>query len=62
MAPATSRWARVLPGVAQRLGGRIDTHITGVAVDGELTVARWYYRQRMEGVIQRAAAAVVHLA
>ena len=25
VAPATSRWARVLPGVAQRLGGRADT-------------------------------------
>ncbi len=49
VAPATSRWARVLPGVAQRLGGRADTHVTGVAVaDGKISVNRWYYRQRME--------------
>jgi electron transfer flavoprotein alpha subunit len=55
VAPATSRWARVLPGVAQRLGGRADTHVTGVAVaDGKISVSRWYYRQRMEGVSTRA--------
>ena len=54
IAPATSRWARVLPGVAQRLGGRADTHITGVAVtDGKISVNRWYYRQRMEGALTR---------
>jgi electron transfer flavoprotein alpha subunit len=54
VAPANSRWARVLPGVAQRLGGRADTHVTGVAVaDGKISVSRWYYRQRMEGVSAR---------
>jgi electron transfer flavoprotein alpha subunit len=54
VAPATARWARVLPGVAQRLGGRADTHVTGVAVaDGKISVSRWYYRQRMEGVLTR---------
>ena len=54
MAPATSRWARVLPGVAQRLGGRADTHITGVAAaEGKTSVNRWYYRQRMEGTLTR---------
>ena len=52
--PATSRWARVLPGVAQRLGGRADTHVTGVAVaDGKISVNRWYYRQRMESTQTR---------
>ncbi|MHC1764212.1 MAG: electron transfer flavoprotein subunit alpha/FixB family protein [Verrucomicrobiia bacterium] len=56
LAPATSRWNRVLPGVAQRLGGRVDTHVTGLASDGgKLTVQRWFYRQRMEAAIQRAA-------
>jgi electron transfer flavoprotein alpha subunit len=30
VAPATSRWNRVLAGAAQRLGGRIDAHATGV--------------------------------
>src|SRR5208282_6900552 len=54
VAPATSRWARVLPGVAQRLGGRADTHVTGVAAaDGKISVTRWYYRQRMEGTLTR---------
>jgi electron transfer flavoprotein alpha subunit len=52
--PATSRWARVLPGVAQRLGGRVDTHVTGVAVvDGKISINRWYYRQRMEAAQTR---------
>lgn len=54
VAPATSRWARVLPGVAQRLGGRADTHVTGVAAaDGKVSVNRWYYKQRMEGALTR---------
>jgi electron transfer flavoprotein alpha subunit len=54
LAPATARWARVLPGVAQRLGGRADTHVTGVAaVDGKISINRWYYRQRMEGTLTR---------
>lgn len=54
VAPATSRFNRCLPGVAQRLGGRADTHVTGLGVrDGSVSVARWYYRQRMEGVHTR---------
>jgi electron transfer flavoprotein alpha subunit len=54
LAPATSRWNRVLSGVAQRLGGCADTHISGVSVkDGKVLAARWYYRQRMEAVIER---------
>jgi electron transfer flavoprotein alpha subunit len=54
LAPATSRWNRVLAGAAQRLGGRIDAHATGVsAADGTLSLTRWYYRQRMEAVVQR---------
>ena len=55
VAPATSRWARVLAGVAQRLGGAADTHVTGVAADaGRIAINRWYYRQRMEGTLTRA--------
>jgi len=55
VAPATSRWARVLPGVAQRLGGRADTHVTGVAeAGGQLAINRWYYRQRMEATLTRS--------
>jgi electron transfer flavoprotein alpha subunit len=54
VAPATSRWNRVLAGVAQRLDGRIDPHVTGVSVtDGKPGITRWYYRQRMEAVVQR---------
>jgi electron transfer flavoprotein alpha subunit len=54
VAPATSRWNRVLGGVAQRLGGRVDTHVTSLAVaGGQLAVTRWYYRQRIEAVLQR---------
>ena len=54
IAPATSAWNRVLAGVAQRLGGRADTHVTGVsASNGTVVVNRWYYRQRMEAQLQR---------
>jgi electron transfer flavoprotein alpha subunit len=54
MAPSTSRWARALPGVAYRLGGRIDTHATSVALEnGAPAVTRWFYRQRMEAVLSR---------
>jgi electron transfer flavoprotein alpha subunit len=55
VAPATSRWARVLPGAAQRLGGRADTHVTGVSAEGgKISIQRWYYRQRMEASLQRS--------
>jgi electron transfer flavoprotein alpha subunit len=51
---ATARWNRVLAGVAQRLGGRVDTHVTGVGeAGGKPAVNRWYYRQRMEATISR---------
>lgn len=56
VAPATSRFNRVLPGVAQRLGGRVDTHVGGFSVaDGVLRVQRGYYRQRMIGTLTRTA-------
>lgn len=54
LAPGTSRLNRCLPGVAARLRGRADTHVTAVAVsDGAITASRWYYRQRIEGVLTR---------
>jgi electron transfer flavoprotein alpha subunit len=55
IAAGTSRWARALPGVAYRLGGRVDTHATSLApaAGGVLAVTRWFYRQRMEGVLAR---------
>ncbi len=55
VAAGTSRVNRVLPGVAHRLAGRVDTHVTGLSVqNGAVSVTRWYYRQRMEAVLQRA--------
>lgn len=56
LAPATSRFLRALPGLAHRLNGRVDTHITSVqVVDGVVCATRWFYRQRIEGVFQRDA-------
>ncbi len=55
IAAGISRWCRALPGVAQRLGGRVDTHVTGISVaGGGPAITRWYYRQRMEATLQRA--------
>src|SRR5512138_3903438 len=53
VAPATSRMARVMAGVAQRLGGKIDTHVTALANEGGPAVTRWYYRQRIEAKLRR---------
>ena len=54
VAPATSRWNRVLAGVAQRLNGRVETHVTGLSAENcTVSVSRWYYRQRMEAVLAR---------
>ena len=54
VALGTSRWSRALPGVAQRLNGVVDSHVTGVtASGGGLAVSRWYYRQRIEAVQRR---------
>lgn len=54
LAPGTSRWARAIPGVAQRMKGAVETHVTGVRVgEGALCVNRWFYRQRMEAELSR---------
>jgi len=54
LAPATSRFMRVLPGVAHRLGGCVDTHISSLEASPDgLRATRWFYRQRIEGVIRR---------
>ena len=56
IAPATSRFLRVIPGVAQRLGGQVDTHITSLEVaDGSVSAKRWFYKQRVEALIRRDA-------
>ena len=50
----TSRVARVLPGVSHRLGGRVDTHVNSIQVEGgALRVTRWFYRQRMVAELAR---------
>ena len=55
LAPSTSRWSRALPGVAFRLGGRVDTHATAIAeAGGAPAITRWFYRQRMEAVLTRS--------
>lgn len=55
-APATSRFARALPGAAFRLKATIDTHVSGLQItDGTLQVQRWYYRQRMMATLTRVA-------
>jgi electron transfer flavoprotein alpha subunit len=54
LAPSLSRVARAAAGVAHRLGGRIDTHVTQVAAGGALAVTRWYYKQRIEARLSRA--------
>ena len=57
LAPSSSRFARVAAGVAHRLGGFIDTHITALALQGADTIeaTRWFYRQRVEAVLSRDA-------
>ncbi len=53
IAAGTSRWSRALPGVAQRLGGVVDTHIVAVSAEGGIGLSRWYYRQRIEAIQRR---------
>jgi electron transfer flavoprotein alpha subunit len=51
----TSRALRITGGLAARLGGAADTHVTKLSADGgSISVARWFYRQRMEGTLTRA--------
>jgi len=55
IAAQTSRMARVVAGVAQRVGGVVDTHLTAVAVVEEsLQATRLFYRQRIEGSFVRS--------
>jgi len=55
LAPASARFARVAAGVAHRLGGFIDTHITSLAATPAIEATRWFYRQRVEAVVSRDA-------
>ena len=53
LSPMSSRFARVAAGVAHRLGGAIDTHITSIAGADSIQASRWFYRQRIEAVLTR---------
>jgi electron transfer flavoprotein alpha subunit len=53
LAPQSSRMARVMAGVAHRLGGVIDTHITALGGTDAIEATRWFYRQRVEAVLSR---------
>ena len=55
LAPGSSRFARVAAGVAHRVGGCVDTHITSICGVDDVQVSRWFYRQRIEAVITRSA-------
>lgn len=56
VAPTTARFARALPGAAQRVGGAIDTHVSGLEVAGDsVKIQRWYYRQRMVATQSRSS-------
>jgi electron transfer flavoprotein alpha subunit len=55
LAPHSSRFARVMAGVAHRLGGVIDTHITALGGAESLAATRWFYRQRIEAGLARTA-------
>ncbi|MGP8253958.1 MAG: electron transfer flavoprotein subunit alpha/FixB family protein [Terracidiphilus sp.] len=55
LAPHSSRFARVMAAVAHRVGGAIDTHVTAIGGADDVEAARWYYRQRIEAVLARAA-------
>jgi electron transfer flavoprotein alpha subunit len=45
----------MMAGVANRVKGFIDTHITAFGVDGEINASRWYYRQRIEAKLRRTS-------
>lgn len=56
LAPGSSRFSRVAAGVAHRLNGFIDTHITSLNAETDpIEVTRWFYRQRIEAVLAREA-------
>ena len=53
LVPGTSRFTRVAAGVALRLGGFIDTHVTALGGSEAVEATRWFYRQRIEAVLSR---------
>jgi electron transfer flavoprotein alpha subunit len=55
LAPQSARLARVMAGVAHRMGGVIDTHVTAIGGMENVEATRWFYRQRVEAVLTRSA-------
>jgi electron transfer flavoprotein alpha subunit len=55
LAPGSSRFTRIMAGVAHRLGGFVDTHITALGGAETVEASRWFYRQRIEAVLSRSA-------
>ncbi|SRR5579875_673086 len=54
IAAGTSRNARVLAGVAHRVNGCVDTHVSHIEAGcNTLAITRWFYRQRIEGSLSR---------
>jgi electron transfer flavoprotein alpha subunit len=53
LAPSSSRFTRIAAGVAHRLDGFIDTHITALTGADAIEATRWFYRQRIEAVVSR---------
>jgi electron transfer flavoprotein alpha subunit len=53
LTPTSARFSRVAAGVAHRLGGFIDTHITSIGGTDGIEATRWFYRQRIEAVVTR---------
>jgi electron transfer flavoprotein alpha subunit len=53
LAPGNTRFARVAAGVASRVNGCIDTHITSIGCGEQIQASRWFYRQRIEAMITR---------
>jgi electron transfer flavoprotein alpha subunit len=53
LASGGSRFARVMAGVAHRLAGVVDTHVTLIGGADAIEVSRWFYRQRVEATITR---------
>ena len=53
IAAGSSRLNRILSGVAFRLGGRVDTHVTGFGEGEGFSAKRWFYRQRIIASVKR---------
>ncbi len=55
VSPAVSRVSRLCGGLAQRLGGCVDTHATEISgQNGKVSIVRWFYRQRLTGNLTRS--------